>query len=70
MSAFTLDTLVEEIVDKYPDAITYGILNGVSLVFCVGTYHATLGDLLKIKKVAEPQQFVDGLNDFLGLQQE
>ena len=67
MNAITLDTMVEEIVDKYPRAIAYGIQNGVSLVFCVGAFPTTLGDLLRVNKTANPEQFVAGLNDFLGL---
>jgi hypothetical protein len=61
----TLETKVEDIVNDYPHAITYGILNGVSFVFCVGTFPATLGDLLRIKKVADPNVFVKGLNEYL-----
>jgi hypothetical protein len=68
IKVITLDTSVEELVDKYPHAVSYGIQNGVSFVFCVGAYPSTLGDLLRLKNVANPQQFVDGLNNFLGLQ--
>jgi hypothetical protein len=61
----TLETKVEELVNTYPEAIGYGIENGVSLVFCVGAFPATLGELLRIKKVADPKAFVDGLNEYL-----
>jgi len=61
----TLKTKVEDIVNDYPQAITYGIENGVSFVFCVGAFPATLGDLLHIKKVADPNAFVKGLNEYL-----
>lgn len=61
----TLKTKVEDIVNDYPQAITYGIENGVSFVFCVGAFPATLGDLLRIKKVADPNAFVKGLNEYL-----
>ena len=63
----TLDTKVEDIVNDYPEAITYGIENGVSLVFCVGSYPATLGELLRVKKVANPKSFVNGLNKYLDI---
>jgi len=61
----TLETNVEDIVKDYPQAITYGILNGVSLVYCVGAFPTTLGDLLRIKKIADPKVFVDGLNQYI-----
>jgi hypothetical protein len=61
----TLDTTVEDLVKTYPQAIGYGIENGVSFVFCVGSFPATLGDLLRIKKVADPKAFVEGLNCYL-----
>jgi len=61
----TLETTVEDLVNNYPQAIEYGIENGVSLVFCVGSFPATLGELLRIKKVADPKVFVDGLNKYL-----
>ena len=61
----TLKTKVEDIVNDYPQAITYGIENGVSFVFCVGAFPTSLGDLLRIKKVADPDAFVKGLNEYL-----
>ena len=61
----TLQTNVEDIVNDYPQAITYGIENGVSFVFCVGAFPTTIGDLLRIKKVADPDAFVKGLNEYL-----
>lgn len=61
----TLETPVEDIVSRYPQAIEYGIMNRVSFVYCVGSFPMTLGDLLKIRKVEDPQGFVDGLNEYL-----
>jgi hypothetical protein len=61
----TLDTPVEELVNDYPQAIGYGIEHGVSFIFCVGSFPATLGELLRIKKIADPKAFVDGLNEYL-----
>jgi hypothetical protein len=63
----TLEMTVEDLVNKYPQAIGYGIENGVSFVFCVGSFPATLGDLLRIKKIADPKAFVDGLNEYLAI---
>jgi len=65
MCTVTLDTLVEKILEEHPEAIEYGIMQGVRFMFCVGAYPTSLGDLLAAKNVADPQKFVDGLNDFL-----
>jgi hypothetical protein len=65
MSTITLDTPVEDLVSQYPKAVAYGVEQGVSFVFCVGAYPASLGDLLRLKKVADPERFVQGLNEFL-----
>jgi hypothetical protein len=70
METITLDTVVEQLVEQYPAAIEYGILHGVRFMFCVGAYPTTLGDLLAVKKVAAPQAFVDGLNEFLRTKDE
>jgi len=60
----TQDTQVEEIV-KIPGVVGYFIQNGVSPVTCSGAFPQTLGRLLEIKKVADPDAFIDGLNRFL-----
>jgi len=60
----TRDTQVEEIV-KIPGIISYCIQNGVSPITCSGAYSQTLGRLLEIKKVPDPDAFIDGLNSFL-----
>lgn len=65
MTTISLDTPVEQLIRTYPEAIAYGIMNGVRFIFCAGEYPTSLGDLLKIKKVDDPQKFVDGLNDYL-----
>ena len=60
----TKDTPVEDIV-KIPGMVTYFIMNGVSLVTCSGAFPQTLGRLLEIKKVSDPDAFIKGLNDYL-----
>ncbi len=65
VSAISLNTLVEKMLEEYPEAIEYGIMNGIRFFFCVGTYPTTLGDLLAAKNVPDPQKFVDGLNNYL-----
>jgi hypothetical protein len=64
-----LDTLVEKLIEQHPQAIEYGIMNGVRFMFCVGVYPTTLGDLLNAKNITHPQEFVDGLNKFLRSQE-
>lgn len=60
----TKDTLVEEIVDT-PGVVSYFIQNGFSPITCSGAYSQTLGRLLEIKKVPDPDAFIKGLNNFL-----
>jgi len=60
----TKDTLVEDIVNT-PGVVSYFIQNGFSPVTCSGAYSQTLGRLLEIKKVSDPDAFIKGLNDFL-----
>jgi hypothetical protein len=60
----TRETQVEEIVN-IPGVISYFIQNGISPITCSGAYSQTLGRLLEIKKAANPDEFIDGLNNFL-----
>jgi len=60
----TRDTQVEDIMD-IPGIIGYFIQNGVSPITCSGAFPQTLGRLLEIKKVADPDAFIDGLNAFI-----
>jgi len=60
----TLDTKVEEIMNV-PGIVSYCIQKGVSLITCSDVFPGTLGKLLKIKNVRDPQSFVDDLNEYL-----
>jgi hypothetical protein len=60
----TLNTQVEDIV-KIPGIVSYFIHHGVSPITCSGAFPQTIGRLLEIKKVADPQAFIDGLNNFI-----
>lgn len=60
----TKDSQVEEIV-KIPGMVSYFIQNGISPVTCSGVYSQTLGRLLEIKKIPDPDAFIDGLNRFI-----
>jgi hypothetical protein len=63
----TRNTQVEEIV-KLPGIISYCIEQGVSLITCDGAFPQTLGRLLEIKKVPDPDGFINSLNAYLGEQ--
>lgn len=60
----TLDTRVEEIM-KIPGIVSFCIQKGISLITCSDVFPDTLGKLLEIKNVFEPESFVNDLNDYL-----
>lgn len=60
----TRDTQVEDVV-RIPGIVSYFIRNGVSPITCSGAFPQTLGRLLEIKKVRDPDAFINGLNVFL-----
>jgi hypothetical protein len=60
----TLDTKVEEIMNV-PGILSYCIQKGVSLITCSDVFPGTLGKLLEIKRVRDPESFVDDLNKYL-----
>ena len=57
----TKDTPVEEIMQKY-DVLAYFLENGISPFSCAGAFPQSLGKLLEIKKVKDPDAFIAGLN--------
>jgi hypothetical protein len=61
----TANTQVEELMDLYPETITYFIINKVSLISCAGAYPTTLGEMMSAKKVKNIAEFIDGLNDLV-----
>ena len=65
----TLDTKVEEIMNV-PGIIGFCLRKGVSLITCSDVFPGTLGKLLAIKKVHDPESFVDDLNEYLESQTE
>ncbi|MGD9210262.1 MAG: hypothetical protein PVI90_05770 [Desulfobacteraceae bacterium] len=60
----TLETKVEEIMD-IPGIVTFCIHKGVSLITCSDVFPDSIGKLLKIKKVPDPESFVYDLNVYL-----
>ena len=61
----TADAQVEDIMDNYPDSVTYFIMHKVSPISCAGAYPNTLGEMLAMKEVQDIEGFIEGLNDFL-----
>ncbi len=57
----TLDTKVEEIM-RIPGIVGFCIQKGVSLITCSDVFPDTIGKLLKIKNVPDPESFVNDLN--------
>ncbi len=60
----TLDTKVEEIMN-IPGIVSYCIQKGISLITCSDVFPGSIGKLLEIKNIHDPQSFVDDLNDHL-----
>jgi hypothetical protein len=65
----TKDTQVEEVV-KIKGVISYFIQRGVSPISCSGAFPQSLGNLLSIKKVADPDAFIEGLNEYIASQSQ
>lgn len=54
-----------EEITKIPGVVNFCIQKGVSLITCSDVFPDTLGKLLKIKHVLDPDSFVNELNDYL-----
>ncbi len=61
----TLDTLVEEILNKFPETMSFFIENGVSPFSCSGAYPSSLGELLKRTGKGDAEEFVRKLNEYI-----
>ncbi|SEA15458.1 hypothetical protein SAMN05660420_01406 [Desulfuromusa kysingii] len=57
------ETLVEDILDAYPQCVSYFIMNKVSPFSCAGAFPSTLGEMLKSRKVEDIEGFIHGLNE-------
>jgi hypothetical protein len=60
----TPDTKVEELM-KIPGILSYCILKGVSLITCSDVFPDSIGKLLEMKNVADPETFIRELNVYL-----
>lgn len=61
----TADIQVEELMDKYPETVTYFIMNRVSPVSCAGAFPKSLGEMLASRNVPDIDAFIKGLNEFI-----
>jgi hypothetical protein len=59
----TKETLVEEILDTYPQSVSYFIMNKVSPFSCAGAFPTSLGEMLASRKVEDVEGFIRGLNE-------
>jgi methionine synthase II (cobalamin-independent) len=61
----TLDTQIEDLVLQYPKSVHFLTKNGIRCIRCGEPLWCSLGELLEDEKVENPQELVDGLNQFL-----
>jgi hypothetical protein len=62
----TRDISIEDLVQKFPQAVGFLTRKGVRCIRCGEPLWCTLGELLEEDKIADPQSIIDELNDFLG----
>jgi len=62
----TLDTPIEDLVLKYPEAVAFLTRSGIRCIRCGEPLWCTLGELLEEENIPDPQNTVDELNEFLG----
>lgn len=60
----TKETMVEDVF-QVPGVMEYCLMNRVSVFSCAGAYPQSFGRLLENKKIADPDAFLEGLNEFL-----
>lgn len=63
--SITLETTVEELVEKYPEAAGFLARNNVRCIRCGEPIWGTLRELFKEDGVENPQLLIDELNRFL-----
>jgi hypothetical protein len=61
----SLDTPVEDVVRKYPEAVGFLTRRGVRCIRCGEPLWCTMGELFRDDKVPEPEALLADLNDFL-----
>jgi len=61
----TLETTVEELVEKYPKAVGFLARHDVRCIRCGEPLWCTLGELFREDRVENPQLLIVELNKFL-----
>jgi methionine synthase II (cobalamin-independent) len=56
-----LDIEIEDLALDYPEAVSFLAKKGVRCIRCGEPVWGTLGELLREKKIENPQEFVDEL---------
>jgi hypothetical protein len=65
MSLVTLDTSIEDLVIKFPEAVGFLTRKGIRCIRCGEPVWGLLGSFLSEEGVADPQKLVNELNIFL-----
>lgn len=61
----TLETSVEDLVRRYPEAVGFLARRGIRCLRCGEPLWSTLGQLFREEGVAEPEKILAELNAFL-----
>jgi hypothetical protein len=61
----SLDTPIEELVERFPEAVGFLSRNGVRCIRCGEPLWCSLGELLKEEGIENPQHLVQELNNYL-----
>ena len=64
-TAVTLDTPVEDLATQYPAAVGFLTRRNIRCIRCGEPLWCTLGELLEVEGVMNPQGIIDDLNTFL-----
>lgn len=61
----SLETPVEDLVEKYPEAVGFLSRHGVRCIRCGEPLWCTLGELLREDGIENPQRLLDELIEYL-----
>jgi hypothetical protein len=61
----TLDIPIEDLVQKFPEAVGFLTRKGIRCIRCGEPLWCTLEELLEEENISNPQDLIDELNKFL-----
>jgi hypothetical protein len=61
----TLDIPIEDLVQKFPEAVGFLTRKGIRCIRCGEPLWCTLKELLEEENISNPQNLVDEMNEFL-----